>query len=61
MNMQPVHIVMLVCSAAALSLSQLEPAMPPAALPYMKLAAALCVFVAGVLGPLSPSALPPKS
>jgi hypothetical protein len=60
MNLQAIHYVMLVCASLAAGLPNLEAAMPPAAAPYLKGAAAIFVLLAAVLGAVSPSAGGPK-
>lgn len=53
--MQLIHIVMLVCGALAAGLPQLEPALPPAASPYLKALTAVLVLLTSVLGAVAPA------
>jgi hypothetical protein len=59
-NLRLAHYVLIICSALAIGLPSLEPALPSAAGPIIKAATAVLILIAGVLGAISPSAGLPR-
>jgi hypothetical protein len=59
-NLRLAHYVLIICSALAIGLPSLEPALPLAAGPILKACTAVLILIAGVLGAISPSAGLPR-